>query len=158
MGGLVSERPIGPADQGFSGVGGWITWLRGGDGRHTDLTYTGLNVAPRMGNEALLVGENGEALPKNRSEEKCWSKAVRHRRPIVSMERSALFLPARSTRNRCLRRSGSKATGCSSIMNQSIGFVHESYVKTTGFARPPLELAGFANGIRGSWLIIRCWW
>src|SRR5207237_139158 len=28
-----------------------------------------------------LVGDNGEALPKNRSEEKRWSRAVRHRLP-----------------------------------------------------------------------------
>jgi hypothetical protein len=38
-----------------------------------DLTYDIRAIAPD------LVGENGEALPKNRSEEKRWSKAVRHR-------------------------------------------------------------------------------
>ncbi|MBN9232144.1 nucleotidyl transferase AbiEii/AbiGii toxin family protein, partial [Mesorhizobium sp.] len=40
-----------------------------------DLTYDIRAIAPD------LVGENGEALPKNRSEEKRWSKAVRHRLP-----------------------------------------------------------------------------
>jgi hypothetical protein len=40
-----------------------------------DLTYDIRTIAPD------LVGENGEALPKNRSEEKRWSKAVRHRLP-----------------------------------------------------------------------------
>jgi hypothetical protein len=40
-----------------------------------DITYDIRAIAPD------LVGENGEALPKNRSEEKRWSKAVRHRLP-----------------------------------------------------------------------------
>ncbi|TAN04675.1 MAG: nucleotidyl transferase AbiEii/AbiGii toxin family protein, partial [Rhizobiaceae bacterium] len=40
-----------------------------------DLTYDIRAIAPD------LVGEDGEALPKNRSEEKRWSKAVRHRLP-----------------------------------------------------------------------------
>ncbi|WP_026615969.1 nucleotidyl transferase AbiEii/AbiGii toxin family protein [Ensifer aridi] len=40
-----------------------------------DLTYDIRAIAPD------LVGENGEGLPKNRSEEKRWSKAVRHRLP-----------------------------------------------------------------------------
>ncbi|WP_423416155.1 nucleotidyl transferase AbiEii/AbiGii toxin family protein [Hyphomicrobium sp. B1] len=40
-----------------------------------DLTYDIRAIAPD------LVGENGEALPKNRSEEKRWSKTVRHRLP-----------------------------------------------------------------------------
>lgn len=40
-----------------------------------DLTYDIRAIVPD------LVGENGEALPKNRSEEKRWSKAVRHRLP-----------------------------------------------------------------------------
>lgn len=40
-----------------------------------DLTYDIRAIAPD------LVGENGDALPKNRSEEKRWSKAVRHRLP-----------------------------------------------------------------------------
>jgi hypothetical protein len=40
-----------------------------------DLTYDIRAIAPD------LVGENGEALPKNRSEEKRWSKAVRDRLP-----------------------------------------------------------------------------
>lgn len=40
-----------------------------------DLTYDIRAIAPD------LVGENSEALPKNRSEEKRWSKAVRHRLP-----------------------------------------------------------------------------
>ena len=40
-----------------------------------DLTYDIRAIAPD------LVGENGEALPKNRSEEKRWSKAVRQRLP-----------------------------------------------------------------------------
>ena len=40
-----------------------------------DLTYDIRAIAPD------LVGDNGEALPKNRSEEKRWSKAVRHRLP-----------------------------------------------------------------------------
>lgn len=40
-----------------------------------DLTYDIRAIAPD------LVGENGEALPKNRSEEKRWSRAVRHRLP-----------------------------------------------------------------------------
>lgn len=40
-----------------------------------DLTYDIRALAPD------LVGENGEALPKSRSEEKRWSKAVRHRLP-----------------------------------------------------------------------------
>ncbi|MCQ8280094.1 nucleotidyl transferase AbiEii/AbiGii toxin family protein [Acetobacteraceae bacterium KSS8] len=40
-----------------------------------DLTYDIRAIAPD------LVGENGEALPKNRGEEKRWSKAVRHRLP-----------------------------------------------------------------------------
>ncbi|MGE0294213.1 MAG: nucleotidyl transferase AbiEii/AbiGii toxin family protein [Hyphomonadaceae bacterium] len=40
-----------------------------------DLTYDIRAIAPD------LVGEDGEALPKNRSEEKRWSKAVRNRLP-----------------------------------------------------------------------------
>lgn len=40
-----------------------------------DITYDIRAIAPD------LVGENGEAMPKNRSEEKRWSKAVRHRLP-----------------------------------------------------------------------------
>jgi hypothetical protein len=40
-----------------------------------DLTYDIRAIAPD------IVGENGEALPKNRSEEKRWSKAVRQRLP-----------------------------------------------------------------------------
>lgn len=40
-----------------------------------DLTYDIRAIAPD------LIGENGEALPKNRSEERRWSKAVRHRLP-----------------------------------------------------------------------------
>lgn len=36
--GLVMERPIGPAERGFSGAGGWFAWLRGDDGRHANLT------------------------------------------------------------------------------------------------------------------------
>jgi Nucleotidyl transferase AbiEii toxin, Type IV TA system len=40
-----------------------------------DLTYDIRAIAPD------LVVDNGEALPKNRSEEKRWSKAVRHRLP-----------------------------------------------------------------------------
>jgi hypothetical protein len=40
-----------------------------------DLTYDIRAIAPD------LVGENGESLPKNRSEEKRWSKAVRQRLP-----------------------------------------------------------------------------
>lgn len=40
-----------------------------------DLTYDIRAIAPD------LVGEDGEALPKNRSEEKRWSKAVRYRLP-----------------------------------------------------------------------------
>ena len=40
-----------------------------------DLTYDIRAIAPD------LVGENGEAQPKNRSEEKRWSKVVRHRLP-----------------------------------------------------------------------------
>lgn len=40
-----------------------------------DLTYDIRALAPD------LVGENGDALPKSRSEERRWSKAVRHRLP-----------------------------------------------------------------------------
>src|SRR5690606_41787047 len=40
-----------------------------------DLTYDIRAIAPD------LVGDNGEGLPKTRSEEKRWSKAVRHRLP-----------------------------------------------------------------------------
>jgi hypothetical protein len=40
-----------------------------------DLTYDIRAIAPD------LVGENGESLPRNRSEEKRWSRAVRHRLP-----------------------------------------------------------------------------
>jgi hypothetical protein len=62
-----------------------------------DLTYDIRAIAPD------LVGENGEALPKNRSEEKRWSKAVRHRlpewvdgtvRPLLAGAIDAQSLPA----------------------------------------------------------------
>lgn len=62
-----------------------------------DLTYDIRAIAPD------LVGENGEALPKNRSEEKRWSKAVRHRlpewvdgtvRPLIAGAIEAQALPA----------------------------------------------------------------
>jgi hypothetical protein len=62
-----------------------------------DLTYDIRAIAPD------LVGENDEALPKNRSEEKRWSKAVRHRlpewvdgavRPLVAGTIEAQALPA----------------------------------------------------------------
>lgn len=62
-----------------------------------DLTYDIRAIAPD------LVGENGEGLPKNRSEEKRWSKAVRHRlpewvdgtvRPLLARAIDAQSLPA----------------------------------------------------------------
>lgn len=62
-----------------------------------DLTYDIRAIAPD------LVGENGKALPKNRSEEKRWSKAVRHRlpewvdgmvRPLLASVIDAQSLPA----------------------------------------------------------------
>lgn len=62
-----------------------------------DLTYDIRAIAPD------LVDENGEALPKNRSEEKRWSKAVRHRlpewvdgivRPLLAGAIDAQSLPA----------------------------------------------------------------
>lgn len=62
-----------------------------------DLTYDIRTIAPD------LVGESGKALPKNRSEEKRWSKAVRHRlpewvdgtvRPLLAGAVEAQSLPA----------------------------------------------------------------
>ena len=62
-----------------------------------DLTYDIRAIAPD------LVGKNGEALPKSRSEEKRWSKAVRHRlpewvdgtvRPLLAGAIEAQLLPA----------------------------------------------------------------
>lgn len=80
MGGLGACHPLRLGDRRTPGVQGRHVAVQGLSGirrfsEDVDLTFDIRAIAPD------LVGEVGEALPKNRSEEKRWSSEVRRRLP-----------------------------------------------------------------------------
>ncbi len=80
-----------------------------------DLTYDIRGACPH------LVGENEEALPKTRSEEKRWSSEVRRRLPTwVAARRLHLSSPMNSKSSRFQQRSASRPTGSTSTTTPSV--------------------------------------
>lgn len=77
-----------------------------------DLTYDIRAIAPD------LVGDNGEALPKTRSEEKRWSSEVRKRLPEWVAEPHSRLSRTRCPLRHWSPRSASRARSCSSTMRR----------------------------------------
>jgi hypothetical protein len=114
-----------------------------------DLTYDIRAIAPD------LVGESGEALPKNRSEEKRWTKAVRHRlpewvdgvvRPLFSGTIDAQSLPA------TLRTEGDKLFVDYEATSAGSGYVAPSVMlefgaRSTGEPASPRDVVCDAAGL-----------
>jgi hypothetical protein len=114
-----------------------------------DLTYDIRAIAPD------LVGENGEALPNNRSEEKRWSKAVRHRlpewvdgtvRPLVAGAIEAHALPA------TIRVEGDKLFIDYEVTSAGSGYVAPSVMlefgaRSTGEPASPRDVVCDAAGL-----------
>jgi len=114
-----------------------------------DLTYDIRAIAPD------LVGENGEALPKNRSEEKRWSKAVRRRlpewvsgtvQPLLAGAIKVLSLPA------ALRVEGDKLLVDYEATSAGSGYVAPSVMlefgaRSTGEPASPRDVVCDAAGL-----------
>ena len=114
-----------------------------------DLTYDIRAIAPD------LVGEDGEALPKNRSEERRWSKAVRYRlpewvngtvQPLLAGAIDAQSLPA------TLRVEGDKLFVDYEATSAGSGYVAPSVMlefgaRSTGEPASPRDVACDAAGL-----------
>jgi hypothetical protein len=118
-----------------------------------DLTYDIRAIAPD------LVGENGEALPKNRSEEKRWSKAVRHRlpewvaetvQPVIAGEIDAQSLAAtlRAEGDRLYIDYGATSAGSGYVApSVMLEFGARSTGEPASFRGVTCDAAGLINGV-----------
>lgn len=91
-----------------------------------DLTYDIRAIAPD------LVGEKGEALPSNRSQEKKWSREIRARLEKWVADEAAPFLSERLTAD--------GLAACLTVEGEKLFLAYEPLAQGSGYVRPAVVL------------------